>query len=129
MYPTPFTQNKISGPSLAKVFWDGREIGTTAVRRGTLNPVWFSENDARAKAAGSGDSGQRERSYFSLESTCSLNPRLRVEVYDWDAVESHDFLGGVELSLCELVKLQRVTLAKVRATGGHAEQQVRASRF
>ncbi|CAM9982491.1 unnamed protein product, partial [Ectocarpus fasciculatus] len=45
----------------AKVFWDGREIGTTAVRHKTLNPVWFTEPtpSRRTKATG-GAAAQEE---------------------------------------------------------------------
>lgn len=63
------------------------------------------------------------RPYFWLESSCSLNPRLRVEVYDWDAVGSHDFLGGVELDMDQLIELHRITLGKAKASG-NADQQV-----
>lgn len=110
------------------MFWDGREIGTTAVCRKTLSPVWFAGPGAGNKQpknlAGS-PVAQEEKPYFWLESTCSANPRLRVELYDWDAVGEHDFLGGVELDMAELVELQRATLGKARANGGNTDQQVR----
>eukprot|EP00903_Cladosiphon_okamuranus_P010458 g9894.t1 len=67
---------------------------------------------------------QEDKPYFWLESTCSANPRLRVELYDWDAVSTHDFLGGVELDVAELVELQRATLGKARANGGTMDQQL-----
>ncbi|CAM9137499.1 unnamed protein product [Scytosiphon promiscuus] len=109
----------------AKVFWDGREIGTTAIRHNTLNPAWFAEPAAgeRPRAAG-GAAPEEEKPYFWLESTCSTNACFRVELYDWDAVGAHDFLGGVELGMAELVELQRVTLRKARANGGNADQQM-----
>lgn len=110
-----------------QVFWDGREIGTTAVRRKTLNPVWFS-GPAGGKPPQTGAAGspvvQENKPYFWLESTCSVNPRLRVEMYDWNAVSAHDFLGGVELDVAELVELQRATLGKARVHGGNTDQQV-----
>lgn len=62
-----------------------------------------------------------------MESTHSLNPRLRVELYDWDAVSSHDFLGGIELDVEELVELQRITLGKARANSGNMDEQVQKS--
>ncbi|CAM9115968.1 unnamed protein product [Ectocarpus sp. 13 AM-2016] len=110
----------------AKVFWDGREIGATAVRHKTLNPVWFTKPTPSRQTKGTGGAAVREedRPYFWLEGTRSTNPRLRVELYDWDAVGSHDFLGGVELDMAELVELQRVTLGKARANGGNTDQQM-----
>lgn len=115
-----------------QVFWDGREIGTTAVRRKTLNPVWFAEpaiKGKQKKAAADATKPQDEKPYFWLESTNSVNPCLRVEIYDWDAVGSHDFLGGVELDMGELVQLQRLTLLKARANGGNTDQQVCGGSF
>lgn len=107
------------------MFWDGREIGTTGVCRRTLHPVWFSgpAGSMQPKTASS-PAAQEDKPYFWLESTCSANPRLRVELYDWDAVSTHDFLGGVELDMAELVELQRATLEKARANGGNTDQQV-----
>ncbi|CAN0018446.1 unnamed protein product [Ectocarpus sp. 6 AP-2014] len=110
----------------AKVFWDGREIGATAVRHKTLNPVWFTEPAPirQRKATGGAAAQEEDKPYFWLEGTRSTNPRLRVELYDWDAVGSHDFLGGVELDMAELVELQRLTLGKARANGGNTDQQM-----
>lgn len=110
-----------SGTEFTKVFWDGREIGKTAVRRKTLNPVWFTEDNKESTIVvdtGSLQQTKPEQPYFWLEGAASMNPLLQVEVYDWDAVGSHDFLGGVELDLREVVELQRITLAKIRAHGG-----------
>lgn len=99
------------------MFWDGRQIGSTVVRRKTLNPVWVSEpgkgasstvSRAEKTAAGEGN----KKPSFWLRNVCSSNPRLRVEVFDWDALGSHDFLGGVELDVEEVAELQRATLAK-----------------
>lgn len=133
----------LSPPSIAfasatQVFWDGREIGTTVVRRKTLNPVWVVEANkgtAGYKRSSNGTSNikqhktaasvaEEDQPYFWLESVSSVNPRLRVELYDWDAVGSHDFLGGVELSLEEIVDLQRITLGKAKMSGGKTDQQV-----
>lgn len=96
--------------------------------RKTLSPVWFvgpagSKQQKTAVVAGS-PIAQEDNPYFWLESTRSANPRLRVELYDWDAVSTHDFLGGVELDMAELVELQRATLGKARANGGNTDQQV-----
>lgn len=112
-------------PQFVQVFWDGREIGTTTVRHKTLNPVWFKEPAAgkRPKEAGGAMPQAEEKPYFWLESTRSTNACLRVELYDWDAVGSHDFLGGVELDMGGLVELQRLTLRKARANGGSTDQQ------
>ena len=112
---------------IRQVFWDGREIGTTAVCRKTLSPVWFVGGGGGKKTktlAGSPVASQEEKPYFWLESTRSANPRLRVELYDWNAVSTHDFLGGIELDMAELVELQRATLGKARANGGNTDQQV-----
>ncbi len=109
------------------MLWDGREVGTTAVCRKTLNPVWFAGPARSTKPKGGPPAAEEEKPYFWLESTCSVNPRLRVEVYDWDAVGTHDFLGGVELDVGELVELQRATLKKVRAAGGDKDHQVRGA--
>lgn len=108
------------------MFWDGREIGTTAVCRKTLNPVWYAgpAGSKQPKAAAASPVAQEDKPYFWLESTCSTNPRLRVELYDWNAVSTHDFLGGVELDMTELLELQRATLRKARANGGNTDQQV-----
>lgn len=113
------------------MFWDGREIGKTSVRRKTLNPVWFAEDDKGNSIVvdnGSRKQTKTEQPYFWLEGSASVNPLLRVEVYDWDVVGSHDFLGGVELDLSEVVKLQRNTLAKIRAHGESSGQQVSSCR-
>ena len=108
------------------MFWDGREVGTTAVCHKTLNPVWFDgpADSKKPKTGASGPLPAVDKPYFWLESTRSVNPRLRVELYDWDAVGAHDFLGGVELDVRELVELQRSTLGKARAAGGIMDNQV-----
>ncbi|CAN0543621.1 unnamed protein product, partial [Ectocarpus sp. 8 AP-2014] len=87
--------------------------------------VWFTEPAPirQRKAAGGAAAREEDKPYFWLEGTRSTNPRLRVELYDWDAVGSHDFLGGVELDMAELVELQRLTLGKARANGGNTDQQ------
>lgn len=105
---------------MPQVFWDGREIGTTVVRRKTLNPVWFAGPTGKKQTTPL----QEDKPYFWMESTRSVNPCLRVEVFDWDAVGSHDFLGGIELDVGEIVELQRMTLGKARATGGNTDDQV-----
>lgn len=127
-----------------KVFWDGREIGTTVVRRKTLNPVWASDTESPATLVGKksvrpkNSKGGREKEAhvvadeeehkdepcFWLRSACSSNPRLRVELYDWDALGSHDFLGGVELDAEDVVELQRRTLALARMNSGKEDDKV-----
>lgn len=114
---------------MAQVFWDGREVGTTAICKNSLNPVWFNESaiGTRAQSEKSGNRHQpaddcNDTPYFWLESACSLNPRLRVEVYDWDAVGWHDFLGGVELDMDQMMNLQRTTLAKAKTTSSSNQQ-------
>lgn len=114
-----------------KVFWDGHEIGETVVRHKTLNPVWFTEDGREHTTVvdnGSRKQTKTEQPNFWLEGSASVNPLLRVEVYDWDAVGSHDFLGGVELDLSDVVELQRNTLAKIRAHGSSSGQQVSSCR-
>ncbi|CAM9490869.1 unnamed protein product, partial [Choristocarpus tenellus] len=87
-----------------KVFWDGNEIGSTAVIKNTLNPIWVNKSDGKEKEIGKstkrtkmeadfGDDVNEsdDRPYFWLEPACSLNPKLRVELYDWKTVGSHDF--------------------------------------
>lgn len=111
---------------MSQVFWDGREIGTTVVRRKTLNPVWFAGPTGKKPPAAA---LQEEKPYFWMESTRSVNPCLRVEVFDWDAVGSHDFLGGIELDVGEIVELQRKTLGKARAAGGNTDDQVCGLKF
>lgn len=136
LYTTNKPYNAYPPPPVPKclshqVFWDGREIGTTVVRRKTLNPIWVDENDNTCSNTMQHNTRQRKaaakeevKPYFWLESACSVNPRLRVEVYDWDAMGSHDFLGGVELDVEELVELQRATLGKARVNGGNRGRQV-----
>lgn len=116
------------------MFWDGRELGQTAVLRKTLAPVWVAHTTTDDQRKGKNREEHHTTSspveegsskpYFWLESARSVNPLLRVELYDWDAVGSHDFLGGVELDLDDLVELQRETLRKARARGGDTEHQV-----
>lgn len=63
--------------------------------------------------------------YFRLEKARSVNPRLWIEVYDWDTIGSDDFLGGVDLDIHDIIDLQRTTLRKANQAGGnHGEQQV-----
>lgn len=100
------------------------------MRRKTLSPVWVGEGaDSMKSKVSESNTHQagvpsKHKPYFRLESSCSLNPRLRVEVYDWDAVGSHDFLGGVELNMDQLIELHRVTLRKAK-TSGNVDRQVR----
>lgn len=44
-------------------------------------------------------------------------------MYDWDAVGWHDFLGGIELDLDQMMNLQRTTLARAK-TSSSPNQQV-----
>ena len=48
-----------------------------------------------------------------------------MELFDWDAIGAHDFLGGVELDVGEVAELQRATLAKaMRISGGNEGDKV-----
>lgn len=119
----------------------------TAIRHKTLSPIWvtLSGKDGRDKrnrrsgkirfnrsnkattftTTGARGEKNKHEPYFWLEGTSkSVNPTLRIEVYDWDAVGTHDFLGGVELDIEDVVKLQRATLVKARANGGSVDHQV-----
>lgn len=103
------------------------------MRRKTLNPVWFQADSGTHRKDGSTPKSQSQsqdvsrdcgKPYFWLEGTFSVNPRLRVEVYDWDALGSHDFLGGVELGMDEITDLQRTTVRNAKVSG-LVNQQVR----
>ncbi|CAM9146787.1 unnamed protein product [Chrysoparadoxa australica] len=98
------------------VYWDGEEIGRTKVKKNTLDPRWISARSTKPKAkkgkkVETAEDDDKEP-YFSIPPAKSRCPKLRLEVYDWEAMGSHDFLGGIELSIDDMVELQRKTLKK-----------------
>jgi hypothetical protein len=100
----------------AVVRWDDTCVGQTAVVKRSLEPNWLRLS-----------SGSAEEPYFLLPVPVSSNPRLVIEVFDWDAVGAHDFLGGCELSYDEVDALRRGTLAKARSQGRAAVNQAKAA--
>ncbi|CAM9312928.1 unnamed protein product, partial [Phaeothamnion confervicola] len=108
----------------AVVTWDGREVGRTAVARSASDPCWYVRHSGGGGHSGSG-SGDGGEMGFVLDAPGTRNPTLRVEIFDWEAIGPHGFLGGVELTQDQLAALRRETSRKARAvtTGAALDQR------
>ena len=71
------------------VFFDNEELGETAVKLNTLNPVWNDETFVLVFPDFEASNGEEQDEFGSSE------PDLRIEVYDHDDFGRGDFLGEI----------------------------------
>lgn len=79
--------------------YSGKKLGYTRVRPKTCNPKWINETFIVPVGTHLQDPRNTPKSQRGL---------FRLEVYDYDLLGSHDFLGHVEI---DRVKLMRIALA------------------
>lgn len=88
----------ISGASDAYVvgIYSGKKLGYTRVRPKTCNPMWINETFIVPTGSHLQDPRNTPASQRGL---------FRLEVYDYDLVGSHDFLGHVEIDRSKLLRM------------------------